>query len=153
MAEISIRPMNRTEFPDVLELLRHCDLPLDGLAEHRELIVVAHHQKRIVGCAAVERYGTDGLLRSVAVDNAFRRLGLGQELLDTMLHVAQQAGVSSLFLLTETASDYFGRRGFTIIDRSSVPELVRQSVEFASACPASALAMSLTISKTDSSHV
>jgi hypothetical protein len=50
-----------------------------------------------------------------------------------------------VFLLTETAPAFFARFGFTDIDRARVPETIRQTVEFSSACPASARVMVLDL--------
>jgi amino-acid N-acetyltransferase len=44
-------------------------------------------------------------------------------------------------LLTTTAERYFPRFGFERVDRKDVPESVRASVEFTSACPSSAIVM------------
>jgi amino-acid N-acetyltransferase len=49
--------------------------------------------------------------------------------------------LAQVYLLTTTAQAFFARLGFEIIERSSVPETVQQSVEFKGACPASAIAM------------
>jgi amino-acid N-acetyltransferase len=54
---------------------------------------------------------------------------------------AQVHGVRRVFLLTETAADFFPRFGFRPVARTAVPAAVQQSVEFSSACPASALVM------------
>ena len=50
-------------------------------------------------------------------------------------------GLTPLYLLTTTAEDFFPRFGFSRITRQEVPESVRASVEFRSACPASAVVM------------
>jgi len=46
-----------------------------------------------------------------------------------------------LFLLTTTAADYFSARGFDPVDRSSAPEAIRRTREFAEICPGSAAFM------------
>jgi amino-acid N-acetyltransferase len=43
--------------------------------------------------------------------------------------------------LTTTAERFFPKFGFEPIDREQVPPSVRESVEFQSACPASAIVM------------
>jgi amino-acid N-acetyltransferase len=54
---------------------------------------------------------------------------------------ASERGAESANLLTETANGFFPRFGFRPIGRAEVPEDVRGSVEFVSACPESARAM------------
>jgi amino-acid N-acetyltransferase len=95
-----------------------------------------------VGSAAVELHGPHALLRSVAVDGGHRGGGLGRRLTREALELARSRGASEAFLLTETADAFFARLGFGPIERPAVPEPVRGSVEFVSACPASARVMS-----------
>src|SRR3989304_2317488 len=54
------------------------------------------------------------------------------------LRDAQRTGLLRLFLLTETASEYYPRFGFRPIPREQAPPAVQSSVEFASACPVTA---------------
>jgi amino-acid N-acetyltransferase len=57
------------------------------------------------------------------------------------LHLATTSGANTVFLLTTTAERFFPQFGFEQIDREQVPPSVRASVEFRSACPASAIVM------------
>jgi amino-acid N-acetyltransferase len=98
-----------------------------------------------VGSAALELYGNAALLRSVAVDQNLRGQGLGQQLTRAALDLAGQHGVETVYLLTETATDFFPRFGFQPIARSAVAPAVQQSVEFTSACPASAAVLALDL--------
>jgi amino-acid N-acetyltransferase len=50
-------------------------------------------------------------------------------------------GVRELFLLTTTAEPIFARWGFRRVDRAEAPPAIRESREFASLCPASAVFM------------
>jgi amino-acid N-acetyltransferase len=125
----------------VLELLSQHRLPLEGVREHLETMLVARQDGRIVGTAALELYADGALLRSVAVAPALQGTGLGRRLIEAALEVARARGMRDVFLLTTTADGYFPRFGFARIERTSVPASVQASVEFRSACPASAVAM------------
>src|SRR5205823_15051900 len=103
--------------------------------------VVARQNGRIVGSAALEIYGDGALLRSVAVAPALRHLGLGRKLTEAALRLAQQLDMPAIYLLTTTAERYFQKFGFERITREEVPAGVRTSVEFTTACPASAVVM------------
>lgn len=81
------------------------------------------------------------LLRSVAVDATRRGEGFGHQLTQAALDLARARGLSQVYLLTTTAADFFPRFGFRVVARSEVDPAVRQSVEFTTACPASAVAM------------
>lgn len=133
------------ELPAVLALLDECRLPRDGVEDHLETLLVAHSGNAVVGSAAVEIYDEAALLRSVAVSESCRGTGLGQRLTRAALDLARTRGVRRVFLLTETAGSFFPRFGFRTVARADVPATVQQSVEFRSACPASALAMGLDL--------
>ena len=71
--------------------------------------------------------------------------GLGRRLTREALELARSRGASEAFLLTETADACFTRLGFGPVGRPAVPGSVRGSVEFVSACPASARAMAANL--------
>jgi amino-acid N-acetyltransferase len=138
---MSIRPATGADRDAVEALLRLSRLPLDGLAPDLQGFVVADEGESIVGCAGVEAYGADGLLRSVAIHQDARGRGLGQQLVEAAMADAWQRGLATLYLLTTTADRWFPRLGFQAISRDQVSPAVQASVEFASACPASAIVM------------
>ena len=143
--QVTIRPATPNDSSPLADLLRAADLPLDGVAEHLGEFLIAERGGDIVGCAAVERYGSSGLLRSVAVTAAERGNGTGATLVDRCIAAAADAGIETLVLLTTTAERYFPRFGFERIDRGLVPLAVHESAEFRGACPASATAMLLRL--------
>jgi amino-acid N-acetyltransferase len=145
VTDVSIGPARRDELPRILELLEEVGLPRDGLANHPSTTLVARGDGRVVGCAALELYGQAALLRSVAVAWDLRSTGLGWRLTEAALELSRHLGVEEAYLLTETADHFFPRFGFQPIPRSEVPRSVRSSVEFTSACPASARAMMLDL--------
>lgn len=53
--------------------------------------------------------------------------------------------MTQVYLLTETAAEFFSRFGLSVVDRTQVPPAVSRSVEFTSACPENALAMVLRL--------
>jgi amino-acid N-acetyltransferase len=129
------------DLPDVHELLRRHRLPLDGLDDHVQTMVVAKDGSQIVGSAALEIYADGALLRSVAVDARQQGRHVGHQLTEAALQLAREHGAHAVFLLTTTAETFFPRFGFEQISRDDVPLSVRASVEFTSACPASAIVM------------
>jgi amino-acid N-acetyltransferase len=129
------------DVPAILTLLEQHHLPVDGLADHVATTVVARHDGCVVGSAALETYVDGVLLRSVAVAPHLQRRGLGRELIDAALRLAAELRAPAVYLLTTTAERYFPQFGFEQITRADVPESVQASVEFASACPSSAVVM------------
>lgn len=131
----------------VLALLRASYLPSDGLDEHWRTVLVGRTGAQIVGSAAVECYGAYGLLRSVVVDENHRGQGLGEGLTQAALDLARTEGVSTLYLLTETAERFFPRFGFRVIGRGDVAQVVTASAEFQGACADTAVAMELVLGR------
>ncbi len=128
------------DVPAVKALLTRAHLPLDGF-DSGLAFVVARQNGVVVGSAALEEYPNGALLRSVVVAEELRGTGLGQRLTNAALALAGGRGHGSVYLLTTTAGEFFPRFGFEPVDRGEVPPDVRQSVEFTSACPDSALVM------------
>jgi amino-acid N-acetyltransferase len=126
-------------------LLLSNSLPLDGLELALPTAVVAGGSEGIVGCAAVEPYGSDGLLRSVCVVEELRGTGLGRELVAATEQLAAAIGVSELYLLTETAEAWFLRLGYVSVARDAVPVSLMASPEFSGACPDSAAVLHKTL--------
>lgn len=129
------------EVDDVLRLLAENHLPAEGLHDHLATTFVARHDGQIVGSAALEIYPGGALLRSVAVAPTRQHTGLGRQLTEAAIGVAQERGIPAIYLLTTTAERYFPRFGFEPIPRVEVPSDVQTSVEFTSACPSSATVM------------
>jgi amino-acid N-acetyltransferase len=74
-----------------------------------------------------------------------RNRGLGRFLIEELLTRARQEQLAELVLLTTTAEKFFFRIGFRTIQRGQVPLAAQSSVEFQSACPASATVMLLKL--------
>src|SRR5579859_3752098 len=141
-SKVMIRSAQLSDLSAILELLAKIKLPPDGLAAHLQTTLVAYQAEQCVASSALEIYGDAALLRSVAVTPWLQRHGLGRRLVEAALALARKHGVSEVFLLTESASDFFLQLGFIASSRGEVPIAVQQSVEFTTACPQSALVMS-----------
>lgn len=137
----AVEPATSSDLPQMRALLEQHGLPVDSLHDRIPTTLVARVDGRLVGTAALEMFGATALLRSVAVDPALRGQGLGQLLTEAVLDLARQQGIRDIYLLTETATDFFPRFGFQPIARADVAPVVQQSVEFTTACPVSAQAM------------
>lgn len=142
----AIRPATAADWPAIEALLVAAHLPLDGAAQHAPDFLVAEQAGAIVGTIGMERYPDGALLRSAAVAEGVRGQGVGEALVHALTERARTSGVPALFLLTETAEQWFPRFGFARITRDDVPATVKQSVEFTTACPASAAVMRRALS-------
>ena len=129
------------DLPEIRALLDRLHLPLAGVDEHVSTMLVARSGDQIVGTAALEMYADGALLRSVAVEPRQQGKQIGHQLTEAALRLAATRGANTVFLLTTTAERFFPKFGFEQISRDQVPSSVRASVEFQSACPASASVM------------
>lgn len=143
---VQLRPAAPDDLPSVLSLLGEARLPTQGV-EPRALpdFIVAERDGKLVGVVGLEIYRDSALLRSAAVDPRWRGTGVGRALVERALDLAREHGIQDVYLLTTTAEHYFPRFGFCCVNRESVPEAVRDSVEFREACPASAVVMRKTV--------
>jgi amino-acid N-acetyltransferase len=109
--------------------------------------VVGRSDGAIVGVIGLEAYGRAALVRSLAVEPAFRGRGIAGELNALIFGLAQRLGVDELYLLTLTASDYFAKLGFQRVNRDDVPESIQATNEFRLLCPQTAVCMMKRVSK------
>ena len=142
---VTINRANLMDLPNVLVLLYKCNLPKEGLANHLSRTLVARSGDRVVGCSPLELYEECALLRSVAVEPSFRGHGLALRLTRAALDLAKHHQVTTVYLLTETASMLFSKLGFEEVSRSDVPKEVQGSIEFVSLCPDTATVMKISL--------
>jgi len=140
-----IRAATPTDLSRIEKLLTESSLPLAGVREALKDFVVAETEQDLVGVAGLEVCCDDALLRSVAVSPDWRSRGVGRQLVTRAIAEAESRGLRALYLLTTTAEHYFPSFGFKRIERADVPDAVRATEEFTSACPASATAMTLPL--------
>lgn len=130
------------DLDEVRALVRASGLPVEDLASRFPSgFVVLRDEGALVAVAGLEAHAGAGLLRSVAVAPSHRGRGLGHALVRERLGAAARAGLESVYLLTTTAEAYFATMGFAVVARSSAPEALQKSSEFAAICPSSAICM------------
>jgi amino-acid N-acetyltransferase len=141
----TLRPATRADLDAVERLLAESGLPVAGVAVSLATFVVAEtisaHGRELVGVAGLELCRDNALLRSVAVRPGWQRHGLGRALVGRVIAEAEARHLHALYLLTTTAARYFPAFGFRETARAAVPDDVRATEEFTSACPASAIVM------------
>lgn len=140
-----IRPAHPNDLPAITQILSQSGLPVEGLPEHFTNFLVVEVQGQIRGTVGLEIYGRKGLIRSLAVDNEFRGRGWGRKLLEAVLSRAREKGLTQVYLLTETAANFFTRFGFSRMSRHQVDAQVAASPEFVHLCPSTATCMSLRL--------
>lgn len=144
---LQIVPSTPSDLPAALALLEEVSLPTEGVAEHFADFLIARANERVVGCVGLEKYGSHGPLRSLAVAPDFRGQALGLQLTSQLLAYAQANTVHTIVLLTATAADFFTHHfGFKVIDRQ-LPEVFSASPEWNLPRCASAVCLKLRLLK------
>jgi amino-acid N-acetyltransferase len=127
-------------------LLAASGLPTEDLTAIPQLDVwLLEEGGEVIGSIALERYGSEGLLRSMAVAPDYRNQGLARRLVARLEQDARADGIDTIVLLTQTAEVFFERLGYSVTDRGAIGSAVKQSAEFRTLCPASARCMSRSL--------
>ncbi len=139
LGDCTIRSVPAADLDSVNTLLLQAGLPALTAAPGIQLNVWgARVAAGLVGSAALEVHGGHGLLRSLVVIPAVRGRGIGAQLVARAEKQARRSGLQGLYLLTDTAPDFFRRLGYQAVQRASTPAEIRASEEFSRLCPVSA---------------
>lgn len=129
-------------FAEIRQLLSVCELPVADISLSKSLLFFGcRSEGRLAGVIGLEVYGPVALLRSLAVDPAQRRHGLGKTLVDFAEAHAASLGIESLYLLTTTADTFFSRLGYAPASREEAPPSIKATSQFSGLCPASSIFM------------
>jgi amino-acid N-acetyltransferase len=134
--------MSEENLTQVRALLDVCALPASDLdADALHYFIGAWAGEDLVGVVGLQPLDHTALLRSLAVAPDHRGEGIGSRLCDEAESLARAGGLTELYLLTTTAADYFGARGFRACPRTALPASVQDTAQFRELCPASSVAM------------
>jgi amino-acid N-acetyltransferase len=122
-------------------LLKDNELPYSDINTESVQLFSIEQDKQTIGIIGFEQYGKHGLLRSFVIEKQYRSKGLGARILSDFEKMASEQGITEFFILTTTADKFFARNGFEVFDRNAVPQLIANTTEFDSICPASAVCM------------
>jgi amino-acid N-acetyltransferase len=125
--------------------LKASGLPYEDLNYERDLLVGYYEANELVGTGGLEVHGQYALLRSLSVKLGIRGQSVGTTITNFLINEAKSKNLKAIFLLTETAREFFLKKGFQELSRTDVPEVLKQSSEFSNVCPTSATVMRLVI--------
>jgi len=134
---IAVDPKERQH---AIHLLQRQQLPVEDIDEDKLLYLFLDGDK-VIGTAGLEIFEDCALLRSVSIVKEEQGKGLGKIMHRQVENYARDAGINCLYLLTTTAKDFFDKQGYCVVKREDTPETVKQSAEFISLCPATAVIM------------
>ncbi len=134
---MNIKPIQFTA--EVKSLLVSENLPVSDLSTSSNTKLFGIQvDNQIVGIVGLEQEGTIGLLRSLVVSSNIRNHGYGKHLIDYAEAWASKNGISQLYLLTTTATQYFAKIGFKTISRNQAPSFIANTPQLSNLCPSSA---------------
>lgn len=138
----TVMPASADDRAELEALLAGAGLPREGLdACFPHDTVLARIDGALVGAAGLERWGGYGVLRSVAVADAQRGLGIAEALITERLCIAKLDALVAVYLLTAGAAAYFQRFGFTATDRATLPTILAGSTQVTLPACSTAVAM------------
>jgi amino-acid N-acetyltransferase len=140
MDTLSLKKAQNQDFDAAIQLLEKHQLPTSDIKDNVELYGI-YEGDSMIGTIGLEAFNTEGLLRSVCIDAARQSKGLGTIILKKFEEKISQTGIQNLYLLTTTAKDFFEKNNYHIISRDTVPAAIKQTAEFTSVCPSSAIVM------------
>lgn len=138
--ELKVRPAEFRDIPTCIEFLEEAGLPTADVSLER-IALIAEVDGSVAGLIGLERFGDTGLLRSLVVDNRFRKSGFGRALVEQLEQHARNEGIDRLWLLTIDADGYFERFGYRQQERAAAPPAIRATDEFEELCPDDAILM------------
>ena len=143
----AMRPARREDMVDVRTLLARIGLPDEPARDDQfPSFFVLRNEQGLAGTVALEVLGDDAILRALAVSEEARGAGYGWMLADMAVSQARWRGVRRIYLLTESASDFFAAKfGFRVVDRSTLSKLVAASETFMAVKGAGQVAMRLDL--------
>ena len=133
------------DIEQIKNLLIGYNLPVNDIMEYIGNFVVAEQDNNIIGVGGYEIHGTIALLRSIAVAQECKGKSIGVNIYHLLERKIKEAEIREIYLLTETAMDYFKKLGFTINECSSIPKAVMKTRQFKELCPSSAIVMSKSL--------
>jgi len=135
------REASSTDFLIIKELLNCSNLPSNDIEKYIENFIIIEKNNKIIGIGGLETYNQFGLVRSIVVKSEYRNNGIAKNIYGLIEKKAYALGIKTLYLLTETAIDYFKKLGFKIQNRSNVPKSIMRTKQFKELCPSSAVVM------------
>jgi N-acetylglutamate synthase-like GNAT family acetyltransferase len=96
----------------------------DAIRESISNWVVVTHGTKILACGSLLPYTSTLVeIRSLVVDDSYKRNGLGTMAVNALITKARQNGFETLFALTRTVP-FFEHLGFAQIDKATFPEKI-----------------------------
>ena len=129
--EVSVKPVSQSDLEGLRLVLLAEGLPVENILTAPVNFFSAQAENgAAVAWGGLEVYGTAAILRSVVVNSVLRGTGAGRKLVKALIDEARTLGLKRLWLLTNSAENFFGKMGFSHAIRSEAPIEIQNSEEF-----------------------
>ncbi len=135
------REAEESDIQAIRELICSSGLPSSDIDGKAQKIFVAESDGKIIAVGGIEKLGDVALIRSIAVTPAYRSSGIASNIYRLLEAYARSLEVEELYLMTESAKEYFQKLGFSEQEREAVPWDIKQTSQFSKLCPSSATVM------------
>jgi amino-acid N-acetyltransferase len=129
---------NETEFEAFRQAVKAAGLPHQDLNYQNQILISYYQGENLVGTGGLEVVDKFALLRSVSVNPQNRGQNLGKQITADLLKNVEKSNLEAVFLLTETAKDFFEKQGFETVSRDNAPLEIKSTTQFSTMCPVSA---------------
>lgn len=124
------RPMEQTDIPSVLSIMQPFIeegklLPRteQQLSDNLQDYIVYEIDGGVHACSSLHIYNDNQAeIAAVAVETNYAHMGIGPKLIETLISQAQNANVSSIFIMTTQTADWFEQLGFVEDEINSLPK-------------------------------
>ena len=144
--ELTFQPLAPDQRGEAATLLAAAGLCSNDLPQPQVELFAVRKSGHTIGYWGYERYGEAALFRSLYLKPDYRQQGYGRQIWQQAKALLYQQGIRQVYLLTDTAADFFSRLGFVVVARESAPPAIRQTSEFATFCPSGSVCMTISLS-------
>ncbi len=142
---IIINVATASQKEEIEKLLKENDLPVDDINNPAIYFFTANEDEKLLGVVGLEKYDRIALLRSLAVSEECKGKGIGMTLVRNFENWCRENSVDEIYLLTTTADQYFLKKGFLVVSRENVPEVIKGTSQFKDICPSTAVVLAKNV--------
>jgi len=130
----------------LIAVIQNTDVLLDReeqeIKNHIQYFKLAQSEAGLAGCCSLYIYNSSlAEIRTLAVLPAFRKKGIGRELVKACIEIGCRQNISRIFTLT-TKPVFFRKLGFSEVEKASLPEKIWKDCsqcKYRDQCPETAL--------------
>ena len=143
---LEVKTLNQEEREELKHLLSSNQLCFNDMNEQGVHLFGVLFKDKNIGFFGYELFEDVALFRSLVVAAEARNKGYGALIWQQAKIKLAAAGVSDVYLLTNSAAPFFHKLGFGEVVRSSAPEAILATTEFKEFCPADSVCMKINLS-------